>query len=70
MLISCKENEIIYPSLNKLIQLTDNAFTISELKNMEIKIMKTLNFDVLSPTAEEFFEINAEFPSSKASSLL
>ena len=61
LLISCKENEIIYPSLNKLIQLTDNAFTISELKNMEIKIMKTLNFDVLSPTAEEFFEINAEF---------
>ena len=61
LLISCKENEIIYPSLNKLIQLTDNAFTISELKNMEIKIMKTLNFDILSPTAEEFFEINAEF---------
>ena len=61
MLISCKENEIIYPSLNKLIQLTDNAFTISELKNMEIKIMKTLNFDILSPTAEEFFEINAKF---------
>ena len=61
LLISCKENEIIYPSLNKLIQLTDNAFTISELKNMEIKIMKTLNFDVLSPTAEEFFEINAKF---------
>ena len=61
LLISCKENEIIYPSLNKLIQLTDNAFTISELKNMEIKIMKTLNFDILFPTAEEFFEINAEF---------
>ena len=61
LLISCKENEIIYPSLNKLIQLTDNAFSISELKNMEIKIMKTLNFDILSPTAEEFFEINAKF---------
>ena len=61
LLISCKENEIIYPSLKKLIQLTDNAFTISELKNMEIKIMKTLNFDILSPTAEEFFEINAKF---------
>ena len=61
LLISCKENEIIYPRLNKLIQLTDNAFTISELKNMEIKIMKTLNFDILSPTAEEFFEINAKF---------
>ncbi len=28
---------------------------------MEIKIMTTLNFDVLSPTAEEFFEINAEY---------
>ena len=61
LLISCKENEIIYPSLNKLIQLTDNAFTISELKNMEIKIMKTLNFDILFPTVEEFFEINAKF---------
>ena len=61
LLISCKENEIIYPSLKKLIKLTDNAFSISELKNMEIKIMKTLNFDILSPTTEEFFEINAEF---------
>ena len=61
LLISCKENEIIYPNLNRLIQLTDNAYTISELKKMEIKIMQILNFDILGPTAEEFFEINAEY---------
>ena len=61
LLISSKENEIIYPSLNKLIQLTDNAYTVEELKNMERMIIKSLNFDVLSPTAEEFFDINAEY---------
>jgi hypothetical protein len=61
LLISCKENEIIYPSLNKFIQLTDNAYTVEELKNMEKKIIKSLNFDILSPTAEEFFDINAEY---------
>ena len=61
LLISCKENEIIYPNLIRLIQLTDNAYTISELKKMEIKIMQILNFDILGPTAEEFFEINAEY---------
>ena len=61
LLLSCKENEIIYPSLNKFIQITDNAYTVEELKNMEKKIIKSLNFDILSPTAEEFFDINAEY---------
>ena len=61
LLISCKENEIIYPSLKKFIQLTDNAYTIEELTKMERKIIQALNFDILSPTAEEFFEINADY---------
>jgi hypothetical protein len=61
LLISCKENEIIYPSINKFIQITDNAYTVEELKIMEKKIIKSLNFDILSPTAEEFFDINAEY---------
>ena len=61
LLLSFKENEVIYPSLDKLIQLTDNAYTVQELTNMERKIILSLNFDILAPTSEEFFEINAAF---------
>ena len=61
LLISCKENETIYPTLFKFIDLTDNAYTIKELIDMEKKILQILKFDIFGPTAEEFYHINAEY---------
>ena len=60
LFIACKENEITYPPLKSFIALSENLYTLEELINMEIKVIKKLDFDILSPTAEEFFGINAD----------
>ena len=57
LLISCKENEIFYPPIEEYVNITDNAYTKKELFNMEIYIMKVLNFEILLPTSEEFYNI-------------
>lgn len=59
LFIACKENEVIYPTLKKLAELTENAYTINQLINMEKKILQILKFDIFAPTAEEFYNINA-----------
>jgi len=61
LLIACKESEIIFPSLNVILAFSENAYSKEELIHMERKIIKELNFDILAPTAEEFYEINAQF---------
>ena len=55
--ISAKANEVTYPTIDKFINLTDNAYKKEELLNMEIHVLKSLNFDILSSTPEEFYNI-------------
>ena len=57
LLIACKENEIFYPRVEEYVNITNNAYTKKELLNMEMNILKTLNFEILLPTSEEFFNI-------------
>ena len=57
LLIACKENEIFYPQVEEYVNITNNAYTKKELLNMEMHILKTLNFEVLLPTSEEFYNI-------------
>ena len=57
LFISVKANEVTYPTIDKFIKLTDNAYTKKELLNMEINVLKKLNFDILYPTPEEFYNI-------------
>ena len=57
LLISCKENEIFYPQPEEYVNITNNAYTKKELLNMEMNILKTLNFEILLPTSEEFYNI-------------
>ena len=59
-LIACKENEIIYPNLTIFLALTNNTYNLAELNDMEIEVMKKLNFDILAPTADDFFAIIAD----------
>jgi len=61
LLIASKENEVNYPSLETFILLSENAYTLEELKDMEIKVIQNLDCDILAPTAEEFFSINADY---------
>ena len=60
-LIACKQNEAIYPSLQNCVDFTANAYTVQELVDMEQLVLQKLDYDVLTPTASEFFEIIADF---------
>ena len=57
LLISTKFNEIYLRRLIDYVFITDNAYTIEDIKNMEKDISKTLNFNFLIPSALSFYEI-------------
>ena len=61
LLIACKQNETIYPPLRAFLAFSDNLYTLKELTDMEIKVIRSLEFDILAPTADYFFMINAEY---------
>ena len=57
LLISCKENEIFYPGTQEFVNMTSNAYTKHELLKMEAQVLNSLNFEILSPSADEFYNI-------------
>lgn len=61
LLISCKSQEIYFPQLKEFIQITDNAYNKNELIVMENDILKILNFNILYPTSNDFYNILAKF---------
>ena len=60
LLISCKSQEIYYPQLNELIDITDGAYIKEELIEMETNVLKVLNFNIVSPTSNDFYNIIAK----------
>ena len=60
LLMSCKSQEIYYPKLDDLINITDNAYSKQELIEMEHNVLKELNFNIMSPTSNIFFNIIAK----------
>ena len=61
LLISCKSHEIYYPQLSKFIEITDYAYNKNELIFMEDDVLKILNFNLVYPTANDFFNILSKF---------
>ena len=57
LFIACKQNEILFRKLNEYVYITDNAYTEEDIKNMEYKVLETLNFNVLFPSSLTFYEI-------------
>ena len=57
LLISCKSQEIYYPQLKEFIDITDGAYIKNELIEMENDVLKILNFNIVSPTSNDFFNI-------------
>ena len=57
LLISCKSQEIYYPQLKEFIDITDGAYIKNELIEMENLILKILNFNIVSPTANDYYNI-------------
>ena len=60
LLISCKSQEIYYPPLKEFIDITDGAYDKNELLEMENNILKILNFNIVSPTPNDFYNIIAK----------
>ena len=57
LLISCKSEEIYFPHQNKFIEVTDWAYTKEEMLFMENEILKQLNFNIVFPTSNDFYNI-------------
>ena len=57
LLISCKSEEIYFPHQNKFIEVTDGAYTKEEMLKMENEILKKLEFKILFPTSNDFYNI-------------
>ena len=60
LLISCKSQEIYYPQLSEFIDITDGAYVKNELIDMEKKVLKVLDFNIIAPTANDFYNIVAK----------
>ena len=60
MYISCKFHEIFYPILKDCVEITDGAYTKEDLLRIEKDILKTINYNVLPPSKEDFYNIIAK----------
>jgi hypothetical protein len=57
--IASKQEEIEYPILDNFITISKNTVTKNELIHMENKVLSILNYEILSPTILDFFQIYA-----------
>lgn len=56
MLIASKYEEIYPPEIKDFVYITDNAYTIQQVLDTEILILRCLNFNVTTPSAFRFLE--------------
>ena len=61
LLIACKTNENAYPTLKDFVEFSANAYVVEQLITMEKLVLQQLEYNILSPTADEFFAINANY---------
>jgi cyclin B len=57
LLISCKSQEIYFPHQSKFLEVTDGAYNKEEMLTMENEILKKLNFKILFPTSNDFYNV-------------
>ena len=54
MFLVSKIEEIYAPSISDFVYITDNAYTESEIRQMELKIIRALSFDLCQPISLNF----------------
>ena len=57
--IASKQEEVEYPILDNFITISKNTITKKEMIDMENNVISTINFEILSPTILDFFQIYA-----------
>jgi len=54
MFLVSKIEEVYAPAISDFVYITDNAYTESEIRNMELKIIRALEFDLCQPVSLNF----------------
>ena len=57
MMLACKHEEINIPKVEDFIYITDNAYTKTEVIDMESDILNAFNYELLYPSPIKFYEI-------------
>ena len=57
MLISCKYEEIYSPEIFDFVYITESSYEKKDIINLELEILKMLEFNVTIPTSNNFYEI-------------
>ena len=54
MFVASKYEEMYVPAIDDFVYMTDNTYTKSEIRQMEISILKTMNFMLSKPLPLHF----------------
>jgi G2/mitotic-specific cyclin-B, other len=54
LFIACKYEETSVPNVGECVYITDNAYDVSDVLDMELKILEELHFSIYVPTAYTF----------------
>lgn len=57
LMIACKYEEIMVPHIKDFVYITDSAYTKEQILEFEIKILNSLNYEVVIPCSLSFFDI-------------
>ena len=57
LLLSSKQNEIIFRRIKEFSFVSNNTYSVKQIKKCEHDVICALNFDILTPTALSFFEL-------------
>ena len=58
MFLTAKIEEVYAPALSDFVYITDNAYTESEIRQMELRIVRALKFDLCQPIPLNFLRFN------------
>ena len=54
MFLVCKIEEVYAPAVSDFVYITDNAYTEAEIRQMELQIIRALDFDLCQPISLNF----------------
>merc|ERR1711942_460563 len=54
MFLVCKIEEVYAPAISDFVYITDNAYTEAEIRQMELQIIRALDFDLCQPISLNF----------------
>merc|ERR1712115_30564 len=60
MFLASKVEEMYAPEINDFVYITDNAYSAAEIRQMELKILNTLNFNMSRPLPLHFLRRNSK----------